>query len=250
MSSTRPSLSVVIVTLNEETRIRGCLESVKWADEIVVFDSVSQDRTVDICREYTSKIWQKEYRGGGPMRNLAIAETTGDWIFTIDADERVTPELREEIERTLIDPTAVAYDVPRKSYFLGKWIKHCGWWPDYVLRLFRKDKGCYDDRLAHAKVLADGPVGRLENPLLHHSYENLSDYIAKVNHRTSLMAQGDSKPTSVLMGCLHMIGKFFGSYVLRGGFLDGKEGLVLSVLAAHYVFLKHMKAWEAGRGKT
>jgi glycosyltransferase involved in cell wall biosynthesis len=250
MSSTRPSLSVVIVTLNEETRIRDCLESVKWADEIVVFDSLSQDRTVDICREYTSKIWQREYQGGGPMRNLAIAETTGDWIFTIDADERVTPELRAEIERTLVAPTTVAYDVPRKSYFLGKWIKHCGWWPDYVLRLFRKDRGRYDDRLAHAKVLADGPIGRLENPLLHYSYENLSDYIAKVNHRTSLMAQGDSKPTSVLMGCLHMIGRFFASYFLQGGFLDGKEGLVLSVLAAHYVFLKHMKAWEAGRRKT
>lgn len=245
--ATRPSLSVVIVTLNEEQNIKDCLESVKWADEIIVFDSLSQDRTVEIVREYTPNVWQREYPGGGPMRNLAIEKATGDWIFTIDADERVTPELREEIERTLAQPDACAYYVPRKSYFLGKWIKHCGWWPDYVLRLFRKDRGRYDERAAHAKVVTEERAEKLTNPLLHFSYTNLSEYIRKVNSRTSLMAQEENQTTTLPGACLHMSAKFIRSYVLQCGFLDGKEGLILSVLASYYVFLKHLKVWEQNR---
>lgn len=248
-NSKRATLTVVVVTLNEETHIRACLESVKWADEIIVYDSLSTDRTVEIAREYTSHIQQMAYLGGGPMRNKAIDEATGEWIFTIDADERVSDELKEEIQRVLAAPQVDAYDVPRRSYFLGRWIKHCGWWPDYVLRLFRKSTGRYDERWAHAKVVTQGTVGKLQSPLEHYSYENLSGYVEKINHRTSLMAREKHRKGSVVGGCVHMITKFFRSYIWQRGFLDGKEGLLLSVLASYYVFLKYVKAWEANRGK-
>lgn len=249
MSSTKPSVSVVIVTLNEEAKIRDCLESVKWADEIIVFDSLSKDRTAEICREYTSKIWQMEYQGGGPMRNLAIEEAAGQWIFTIDADERVPPELRDEILQTLANPSAAAYYLPRKSYFLGRWIRHGGWWPDYVLRLFRKDAGRYNPNLAHAQVVTKERTGRLRNALLHFPYESLHDYVAKINSRTSLMACEKGQKASVLKCFVWATAKFFRTYVFRLGFLDGGEGLVLAILASHYVFLKFAKTWEANRRK-
>jgi len=239
----------VVVTLNEEANIRDCLESVKWADEIIVFDSLSRDRTVEIAKEYTSHIREMEYLGGGPMRNRAIEEAGGEWIFTIDADERVPDELKEEIQRVLAEPHADAYYIPRKSYFLGRWIKHCGWWPDHVLRLFRRSAGRYDERLAHAKVITTGTTARLQSPLQHYSYENLSSYVQKVNQRTSLMARDGHRTGSVTGGCARMIAKFFRSYIWQRGFLDGKEGLILSVLASYYVFLKHVKAWEANRSK-
>jgi len=242
-------MSVVIVTLNEEARIRDCLESVKWADEIIVFDSLSEDRTVEICHEYTSKIWQMEYQGGGPMRNLAIEKATGRWVFTIDADERVPPELRDEILRTLTQPAASAYCVPRKSYFLGKWIRHGGWWPDYVLRLFLREAGRYSPHLAHAQVVTTERAGRLSNTLLHYPFGNLHDYVAKINSRTSLMAREKNGAASVLKCSVWATAKFFRTYVFRLGFLDGREGLILSVLASLYAFLKHAKIWEANRRK-
>ena len=247
MSRTRPSLSVVIITLNEERKLRDCLESVKWADEIIVVDSHSRDRTVDICREYTQRVYQHEFLGDGPMRNLGIDKAAGEWILTIDADERVTPELRQEIEITLLDPKACAYYIPRKSYFLGKWMKHCGWWPGYVLRLFRKDHGRYDEHLAHAKVVARDKPGKLRSPFLHYPYETLTEYITKINSHTSLIAR-QKMPRTTVLGCfVWATGRFFRSYLLQLGFLDGREGLILSILASHYAFLKHAKIWEANR---
>lgn len=242
-------LSVVIITSNEEAKIRDCLESVKWADEIIVVDSCSQDRTVEISKEYTSKVYQREYLGGGPMRNFGIEKATGDWIFTIDADERVTPELRAEIQEILKSPQCDGYYIPRKAYFLGKCIKHCGWWPDYVLRLFRKDKGQYENRLAHAKVVIKGKTGKLKKPLLHYTCTNMSEYLSKINARTSLMAQEGKHLVCLFTSLLHAWAKFFKTYFLRAGFLDGKEGLILSVLASYYVFLKYLKLWEKQRKK-
>jgi glycosyltransferase involved in cell wall biosynthesis len=183
------------------------------------------------------------------MRNAAIDKAAGEWIFTIDADERITPELREELERTLADPAASAYEIPRKAYFLGKWMKHCGWWPDYVLRLFAKKRGWYDDHLAHAKVRADGTTGRLRSPLLHIPYADLDEYIRKLNSHTNLIAREEGHGTTIAKACLRTIARFGQSYILKRGFLDGREGLVMSVLASYYVFVKYMKIWEAARRK-
>jgi glycosyltransferase involved in cell wall biosynthesis len=147
-------LSVVIITLNEEAKIKDCLESVKWADEIIVVDSCSRDTTAEVAGEYTSKVHEREFTGFGEQKNYALSKAKGDWVLSIDADERVTPELQEEIVRTLANPRACGYYMRRKSYFANKWIKHCGWWPDYVLRLFRRDCGRFSDRLVHEATLA------------------------------------------------------------------------------------------------
>ena len=153
-------LSVVIITLNEEAKIKDCLESVAWADEIVLVDSFSKDNTVEIARNYTDKIYQREFAGFGDQKNFALSKASGDWILAIDADERVTSELQEEIKRTLSNPGANGYYMRVKSYFADKWIKHCGWWPDYHLRLFRRDYGRFSDRLVHEGIQVDGPTAK------------------------------------------------------------------------------------------
>lgn len=249
-------LSVVIITLNEEKKIRDCLELVKWADEIVVVDSFSKDNTVEIARNYTDKIYQREFAGFGKQKNFALSKASGDWILAIDADERVTSELKEEIKRTLANPRASGYYMPRKSYFLGKWIKHCGWWPDYLLRLFRRDCGHFSDRLVHEALEVDGPTGRLNNPLEHHPFCSLSELIRKADRYSTLGAEviiAESKDcsgkhkVSVLISFLHAWAKFFSMYFIKAGFLDGKEGFILSVLSFYYTLIKYLKLWEKQR---
>lgn len=246
-------LSIIIITLNEEQKIRDCLESVKWADEIIVVDSFSEDNTAKIARDYTDKIYQRHFTGFGEQKNFALSKARGDWIFSIDADERVPPELQEEIEKTLANPQAFGYYMPRKSYFSGKWIRHCGWWPDYILRLFRRDCGRFSDRLVHEAVKVDGPTARLNNRLEHHPYSSVSDFIKKAEEYSSLGAQlmiAESRgclvnhKVSVLTSLLHAWTKFLKTYFLKAGFLDGNEGLILSVLGSYYVFLKYLKLWE------
>lgn len=242
-------LSVVIITLNEEARIRDCLESVKWADEIVVVDSYSQDGTVEIAKEYTSKVYQHKFLGDGPQKNLAIGKTSGDWIFLIDADERSTAALNKEIQETLKSPQYDGYYIRRKAYFLGKWIKHCGWWPDYVLRLFRKDKGRYNNNLGHGRVELKGKTSQLKKTMLHYTCTDLGDFIARINARTTTMAQGNQRPTSLMKCLCHGWSRFIKTYFVKAGFLDGKEGLIISVIASYDVLLKYLKLWEKGRTK-
>lgn len=239
-------LSVVIITLNEEAKIRDCLESVKWADEIIVADSYSQDKTVEIAREYTSKVYQHTLLAD-LAKNFAIEKATGDWILSIDADERITPELRAEIQQTLKYPQCDGYYIPRKAYFLGKWIKHCGWWPDYVLRLFKKDKGRYDNLLVHAKAVVQGNTGKLKNPFLHFTYTDLSQCCRKINTRTDLIAKQINQSTSLSKTLLHSFASFFSTYFIKRGFLDGREGLILAILSFYYTFVKYIKLWEKQR---
>ncbi len=239
-------LSVVIITLNEEAKIRDCLESVKWADEIIVADNSSQDRTVDIAKEYTHKVY-KHTLLADLAKNFAIEKATGDWILSIDADERITPELRVEIQETLKSPQCDGYYIPRKSYFLGKWIKHCGWWPDYVLRLIKKDKGRYENRANHAKVLLQGITDKLKNPLLHLTLDDLTEYLNTTNRDSDNVvaeATADTGQVSVLTSFLHSWAKFFSIYIIKRGFLDGKEGLILSVLLSYSALIKYLKLWQ------
>jgi len=240
-------LSVIIITLNEEQKLRDCLESVKWAEEIIVVDSYSQDKTVQIAKEYTSKVYQRDFSGDGLMRNYGIGKARGDWILIIDADERVTPELCTEIKETLKNPHCDGYYIPRKVYFLGKWIKHCGWWPDYVLRLFRKSKGQYDKYLWHAKVVIKAKAEKLKNPLLHYTCTDLGDYIARINARSSGMAKTEKQQASLLKCLLHGWARFIKTYFVKTGFLDGREGLILSIISSYSIFLKYLKVWEKGR---
>jgi len=240
-------LSVVIITLNEETKIRDCLESVKWADEIIIVDGYSQDKTVEVAREYTPKIHQREFTGFGEQKNFALAKARGDWILSIDADERVTPELQEEIRRTLDNPKACGYYIPRKSYFAKRWIKHCGWWPDYVLRLFRRDCGRFSDRLVHEAVKVDGPTRKLDNPLEHHPFSSVSDFIKKIDEYTAPGAQAmiaEGKNCSCWSALSHSTLAFVKTYFLKMGILDGWMGLVIAYSNAAGVFYRYIKCIE------
>ncbi len=243
----RSMLSVVIITLNEEKNIRDCLESVKWADEIIVVDSCSRDTTVEVAGEYTSKIHQREFTGFGEQKNYALSKAKGDWVLSIDADERVTAELREEIERTLANPRACGYYMRRKSYFANKWIKHCGWWPDYVLRLFRRDCGRFSDRLVHEALKLDGPTGRLNNPLEHRPYLSVSELIRKADEYSTLGAQvlvAEGTRCSCCTALSHSTLAFVKTYFLKMGILDGWMGLVIAYSNAVGVFYRYVKCVE------
>jgi glycosyltransferase involved in cell wall biosynthesis len=242
--------SVYIIAYNDEPNMRPCLDSVAgWADELIVVDSHSSDRTAAIAREFTDKVHQVEFRGFGDLRNRALSYCAHDWVFSLDSDERMTPELKAEIAALLNGtPAADAYFVPRKNFFLGRWIKHCGWYPDYRQpQLFRKSRFRYRQELVHESFDCDGKVGYLRQPALQYPFRDIDHYIAKQDRYSDLMArrlheQGRRFSPHQLM--THPPGAFFKMYIQRAGFLDGMPGLILSGLYGYYTFLKYAKFWE------
>jgi len=245
-------LSVTIIAWNEEERLRACLESVAWADEIIVVDAESTDKTVQVAREFTDKIWVRPWAGFATQKNFALEQATGEWVLSLDADERVTAELRERIGRIVrANGPADGYSIPRKNVFWGAWVRHGGLYPDYQLRLFRRDAGRFVDSAVHESVVVEGHVKAVAEPMLHHSYRGLEDFVARSNRYSTLAAQeivrrgGQVGLTDL---ALRPLGRFLSMYVLRLGFLDGWRGFMLAVLYANYVFLRMAKAWEARRG--
>ncbi|WP_353683843.1 glycosyltransferase family 2 protein [Thermodesulfovibrio sp. 3907-1M] len=241
-------VSVAIITKNEEKNIRDALESVKDFEEIVVVDSFSEDRTVQICREYTEKIFQREWMGFSNQKQLAIDKTTLAWVLVLDADERVTESLKKEIMEKIKEDND-GYFIPRKNFFLGKWIRHSGWWPDYTLRLFKKDKGKIQKREVHEKILVGGKTGYLKEPLLHYTYYSIDDFVRKMKSYACLAAEEivKSNPSQykiIFRMIFSPLFTFFKMYILRAGFLDGLRGLILAVLYSFYSFLKYARAWE------
>jgi glycosyltransferase involved in cell wall biosynthesis len=245
-------LSVTIIAWNEEERLRACLESVAWADEIVVLDAESTDKTVQVAREFTDRIWVRPWPGFSAQKNFALDQATGEWVLSLDADERVTPELRERIARIVsANGPADGYSIPRKNMLWGAWVRHGGLYPDYQVRLFRRNAGRFVDSAVHESVRVEGRVEALVEPMLHHSYRGLEDFVARSNRYSTLAAhqfvsRGGRAGLAALV--LRPLGRFLSMYVLRGGFLDGWRGFVLAVLYANYVFLRTAKAWEARRG--
>ena len=242
------SISVILITLNEEENIKACLTSVQWADEIIVVDSNSQDRTVEIARQFTGKVIAADWRGYSANKNLALENAGGEWVLWIDADERVTPELAQEIKNVIRTNTEKdGFEMARKAFFLGRWIKHCGWYPGYVLRLFRRQNACFSDNKVHEGVVLKGSRGRLKETLLHYTDNNLEHYLWKFNRYTSYAAdelaekQQSAGLLSILFRPLHAFVKM---YVLKLGVLDGVEGLMLCLLSAGYVAMKYAKLWE------
>jgi glycosyltransferase involved in cell wall biosynthesis len=240
-------LSVTIITLNEENNIRDALESVKWADEIVVVDSGSSDKTVDICKEYTGKIFYNPWPGHIAQKNFAIDKASNIWILSIDADERITPELAKEIKEIVHCPKADAYAVPRHVFYLNKWINYSGWYPDYKVRLFRKDKGRWGGINPHDRVVVNGKVEYLKGDLTHYSYNDISHHINTINNFTTISAREYlklGKKASVLNLITRPPLAFFKKYILKQGFRDGLPGFIIAVSSAYYVFLKYAKLWE------
>lgn len=251
-------VSCVVITYNESKNIRRCLESVSWADEIVVVDSYSTDDTTEIASACTDKVHQLKWAGFGPAKEFARSKATGDWILSVDADEVVPEKLREEIQRiTESQGSLDGYLIPRRSNFLGRWIKHGGWYPDLVLRLFKKEKGSFTDRLVHEEVQVRGMTGRLKNDLLHHTDPDFDHYLKKLNRYTSLDAlqllrQG--KRAGFLDIFFRPLLTFVKMFFFKCGFLDGLPGFILAISSSFHVFSKYVKLWHlketaAGEGR-
>ena len=237
-------VSVTIITLNEEANIRQCLESVRWADEIIVSDSGSADRTASICREYGARVYHDAWHGYGKQKNICASRASNAWILNVDADERITPELKDEILGVLKEGGKDGYRIARKNYFGARWIKHCGWYPDYNIRLYRKDRGSFNEVKVHEAVTVDGAVGTLKNPLVHLTYKDIPHYFARMQRYSTLAAE-EMKDRGKTAGALDVILRppftFLNMFVLKLGFLDGQMGLTLSMLYARYTHAKYSK---------
>ena len=242
----RQKLSVTIITKNEEAAIAACLASVAWADEVVVVDSGSTDKTVEICKAHGAIVHSTtQWPGFGPQKNIALGFASHEWVLSIDADERISPELRAEIEQALsLNSANVAYQIPRSSSYCGQFMRHSGWWPDYVLRLFPKSQAIFSDDIVHEHVIFKGEIKTLKNPLLHISYTDLEEVLDKTNRyssdgATKLAARG--KTASLSSAILHGIWAFMRTYFLRLGFLDGRMGFVLAVSNAETTYYRYLK---------
>lgn len=239
-------ISVVVITKNEEASIERCLRSVAWADEIIVLDSGSIDRTVEIAAALNARTSvTADWPGFGLQKNRALDLATGDWVLSLDADEWVTPELRDEIRSAISRSGAPdAFRLPRLSSFCGRQMRHSGWWPDYVVRLFRRGKARFTADLVHERVDVRGPVGTLTQPLLHETYVNLEEMLEKLDNYSSLgarMLQERSVRGGLGKAVLHGLGAFLRTYILRRGFLDGREGFMLAVANAEATYYKYLK---------
>ncbi len=249
-------LSVTIITYNEEANIRRTLESVKWADEIVVVDSGSTDRTVEICREYTDKVFHQDWLGFAKQKNFAIGKTEGDWVLSLDADEPIESALADEIRGIISSLGSFdGYRIPRRTFFLGKEIKHGGWYPDYNLRLFRRGKGRFEERTVHEAIRVLGSVGKTLHAIEHYAYHDLASYLNSINKYSSFAVdvmeeEGISWFKASWMNIIFRpVLTFVLKYFFRLGFLDGKHGLVLNLFHSYYVFAKYAKAWEYSKSR-
>lgn len=240
-------LSVVVICFNEEAILEKCLSAVQWADEIVVVDSFSTDRTLEIARKYTSRVFQKEWRGYAQQKALALHHASHPWILSLDADEVVSPELAREIRSLLAgEPDLAGFRIPRMAFYLGRFLRHC-WYPDFKVRLFQKALGRWSEHDVHETVLLDGPCGKLKHPLLHYSFPSIRDHLETMQEYTTLGAEslarsGRSFSLARLLGS--PLAMFFQHYVGKRGFLDGIPGLVASVLSAFHEFVKYAKLYE------
>ncbi len=243
-----PRISAIVIVYNEEKGIRRCLESLSWTDEIIVVDSFSQDRTKEIASVFTDKIFDVKWEGFGKKKEFARERASGDWLLSIDVDEVVSDRLRDEVQKAVESNDSFdGYYVPRLSNFLGKWIRHGGWYPDHVLRLFRKGKARFDQSLVHEKLILDGKAGFLQNVLLHYTDPTIHHYLSKMNKYSTLGAESlfqEGKSAGPVDFILRPAAIFFKMFIFKFGFLDGWHGFVLACLSSLHVFAKYAKLWH------
>ncbi len=244
-------VSVTVITLNEAANIDGCLDSVSWADEVLVVDSGSTDDTADRARARGARVVVKDWPGYAAQKNFAAEQAAHDWILSLDADERVTPDLAREIEAALgSGPAMAGYRIPRVAWHLGRWIRTTDWYPDYQLRLYDRRRAQWKPKRVHESVAADGAVGQLAHELQHYAYRDLGHHLQTMDRYTTLAAEEmfeSGRRASMLDLLLHPPAAFARNYLLRRGFTDGTAGLVISAMNAHYVFLKFAKLREKQR---
>ncbi len=248
-ATARPTVSAIVVCYNEEENIGACLESLRWCDEIVVVDSFSTDNTVDICKRFTDRVIQKAWTGYRDQKAFAHSQATRDWVLLVDSDERVTPELKEEIGQALARDKGEysGYALPRLVFYLNRWWRRGGWYPDYDVRLFRRERATWGGTDPHEKIIVDGKVRRLRHPLHHFSYRDIEDHMERINRFTSISSRELRKSGHswhLADALFRPAGRFFRSYFLRRGFMEGFAGFYVAVTAAVYVFLKYAKLCE------
>ncbi len=245
----RPRLSVAIITRNEARNIAACLSSVRFADEAVVLDSGSRDGTTEIAATAGARtIDASDWPGFGAQKNRVVEACTGDWILSLDADERVSDELCAEIEATLTAPRFDVYEIPRRSTYCGRFMQHGGWWPDYCARLFRRGTARFSESRVHERLLTERPIGRLSQPLVHYSFRSMDDVLAKMNRYSSdsaAMLAEQGRVPGLLTAVSHGLAAFFRSYIIRLGLLDGKYGFLLAVSNAEGSYYRYVKAMLA-----
>jgi glycosyltransferase involved in cell wall biosynthesis len=244
----QPLISATIICKNEVEKIRGALNSVRFCDEVIVVDSGSTDGTLEICYELADRVVENEWPGYIAQQNYATSLANGKWVLSIDADERVTPELAKEIVELLRSGADMdGYAITRHVYYLGRWIDHSGWYPELRVRLFQKGKGNWEGTEPHYDIVAQGPVGKLKGEIQHYTYDDLQDQVARTNNFTDLLArEHDRRGRKATLG--HLVFRppleFFKKFVFKSGYKDGLPGFILAVTSAFYVFLKFAKLWE------
>jgi glycosyltransferase involved in cell wall biosynthesis len=244
-----PKLSVTIITKDEEADIGAAIASVAWADEILIVDSHSTDRTVDVARAAKARVIVivRDWPGYIEQKNYAAEQASNDWILSLDADERVTPELARQIQQTLQNPGHAAYEVPRLTWHLGRWIRGTDWYPDYQTRLYNRRSARWTGKYVHESLAVAGSTGRLTADLLHFAYRDIPDHLETIDRYTTLAARQmheSGRRASMSQLLLHAPFAFVRNYVLKGGFRLGAAGLIVSAMNAHYVFLKFAKLWQ------
>jgi glycosyltransferase involved in cell wall biosynthesis len=245
-------ISATVITLNEERNIEAALRSLEWADEIVVVDCESTDSTIEIARRFTDRIHVRKWPGYSAQKSFAAEQASHDWVFNLDADERVSDRLSEEIQQLKAgrNPNHAAFEMPRRAFYLGRWIKHCGWYPDYKIRLYDRKVGGWRGDFVHESVQTSGKVGRLTGEILHYTIRSASEHQLRMDRYTTLAAEemfARGKRASAMQILVSPIATFVKSYFFRLGFLDGIPGLAISYFAGHYAFLRTLKLWEMRR---
>jgi len=242
-------ISATVITLNEQRHIRQCLESLRGiADEMIVVDSGSQDTTLEIASQFGAKTFVREWTNYAEQKNFASSLAQYEWILSLDADESLSSSLRQDILQAKQNGTeGVAFEFPRKAFYLGRWIEHSGWYPDHKIRLYLKKKAQWEGRFVHEALHVDGPVVRLRGDLLHYSCESISEHLRSLDRYTTLAAEDlwhrrkRSHSTDLLVSPLTA---FVKTYWLKQGFKDGMQGFVIACFAGYYNFVKHAKLWE------
>ena len=244
-------ITATVITYNEEPNIAAALESLSWANEIVVVDAESQDRTVEIARRFTNRVFVRAWPGYSAQKNFAAEQSTNDWIFSLDADERVSPQLRESVlSISLKEPEPAGFEMPRRTYYLDRWIRHSGWWPNLKVRLYDRRRARWQGDFVHESLEVKGEVRRLNGNLLHYTVRDASEHHLRMDRYTTLAAADlHSRGKRASLGSLFVAPAvvFLRSYVFKLGFLDGIPGLAIARFAAHYEFLKNLKLWEMRR---
>lgn len=244
----KQKVSIYVLTFNNERTIERCLNSLRWADELVVVDSYSSDKTLEICRRYTDKIYQRQWTSHQEQYQHGADLTANRWVMFVDADEEVPPELAQEIKEELRSNNGQwdGYIAHRRTYYLGRWIRYGGWYPDYEIRVYDREKGRWAGGL-HAKVKVDGRVKTLRNRYLHYTYRDISDQVQTIDRYSQIAAEDmlrEGRRFSLVNMVLHPPFRFLKEYIFKRGFLDGVPGLIIAVSTFYYTFIKHAKLWE------